>query len=211
MINKNSITFFVCLLFTATLQAQNIGDIFKSMPAELLPGISEGNKTMLLVDTAETSVPYMFGEIRKVEHGSDYIKVQTSARGNTQLKLLPVSQDSVIVCVIKTVCGGVGGDVCDSDISFYSNKWEKLDSNVFLYGVSAETFFDSSQKESENYKYALSLPDISPISAEFNKDNSDLLLIFNYKKHLYANQIAGITPFLKSDSITLRWKDSSFR
>ncbi|MDD4778429.1 MAG: DUF3256 family protein [Fermentimonas sp.] len=211
MIIKNRITLFVCLFFTAALQAQNIGDIFKSMPAELLPGISEDNKTMLLVDTAKTSVPYMFGEIQKVEHGRDYIKIQTSDRGNTQLKLLPVSSDSAIVCVVKTVCGGAGGDVCDSDISFYSNKWEKLNSNTFLFEISAETFFDSSQKESENYKYALSLPDISPISAELNKDNSNLLLIFNYKKHLSANQIEGITPFLKSDSISLKWEDSSYR
>ena len=211
MINKNSILLIVSLLLTVSLQAQNIGDLFKSMPADLLPGISEGDKTLLLVDTAKTSIPYMFGKINKVEHGTDFIKIETSDRGSTQLKLLPFSEDSTVLCVVTTVCGGVNADVCDSDISFYSSEWIKLNSDDFLQDISAEIFFDSSKKESENYKYALSLPDISPISAEFNKDNSDLLLIFNYKEHLSVNQIREIAPFLKNDTITLKWENSSFR
>lgn len=211
MIYKKRIVFFFCLLLTVTLQAQNLVDIFKTMPEELLPGVSENNKTILMADTSKTSISYIFGEISKVEHGDDYIKIKTSDRGYTQLKLLPVSQDSVIVCVIKTVCGGLDGDVCNSNLFFYSDKWEKLEKNAFLKDISAEIFFDNSQKESENYKYALSLPDISPISAEFNKDNCDLLLIFNYKRYISANHIAVITPFLKSDSIIMKWENSCFR
>ncbi|NLC86942.1 MAG: DUF3256 family protein [Bacteroidales bacterium] len=211
MINKNRIFLLVCLIFTVTIQAQNAVDLFISMPAELLPGITEANKTLLLVDTTETSVPFMFGEIRKVKQGDDFIKIETSNIGNMQLKLLPVTKDSSIVCVIKTVCGGVDTKLCDSDISFYTTEWKKLDSDTFLDEVSAEIFFDSSQKGSENYKYALSLPDIYPISAEFNENNDDLILIFNYKERISDIQIAGITPFLKSDSITLKWEDSSFR
>ena len=48
-----------------TVYGQTINDIFKSMPAELLIGVSEGNKTMLIVDTANTTIPYIFGEIQK--------------------------------------------------------------------------------------------------------------------------------------------------
>lgn len=208
---KNKITILVCLLSIVTLQAQNIEDLFISIPMELLPGLSEGNKTLLLVDTAETSVPYMLGEIRKVKQSSNYIKIETSDIGNTQLKLLPVSQDSVIISIIKTVCGGVDTNMCDSEISFYSTEWKKLDSETFLGEISAEIFFDSSHKGSENFKYALSLPDISPISAEFNENSNDLVLIFNYKEHLTDNQIASITPFLKSNSITMSWENSTYR
>lgn len=211
MLNKQGLMILACLLLTVSIQAQNLAEIFKSMPEELMPGISEGNKTMLLVDSTETTIPYMLGEIKKVEHGTDYIKIETSGIGNTQIKLLPVTNDSVIVCVIKTVCGGIEADVCDSNISFYTDKWEKLNSDSFISDITAEIFFDSFQKESENYKYALSLPDISPISAVLNKYNSDLLLIFNFKNYLPENHISEITPFLKSDTITLKWENSSFR
>ena len=70
---------------------------------------------------------------------------------------------------------------------------------------------DSSKIESENYKYALSLPDIYPISAEFSDGSSDLTLRFNYREYLNDDQIAEIQPYLKSDSIILKWNNATFR
>ena len=188
-------------------KGQNIGDLFKSMPSELLPGVSEGNKTMLLVDSGETTVPYALGEIKKLEQSSDYLKIKTSDIGTTQLKLLPVAKDSSIVCIIKTVCA----EACDSHISFYTTEWEKIENNTFLPEISEEIFFDSSKKEMENYKYAVSLHHIYPISAAFSESGSDLMLTFNYKLLLTDNQIAEIKPFLKSDTVALKWENAVFR
>ncbi len=44
----------------------------------------------------------------------------------------------------------------------------------------------------KNYKYAVSLHHIYPISAEFNESGSDLMLTFNYKALLTDGQIAEI-------------------
>jgi hypothetical protein len=84
-------------------------------------GVSEGNKTMLLVDSGKTTVPYALGEIKKLEQSSDYLKIKTSDAGTTQLKMLPVAKDSSIVCIIKTVCA----EACDSHISFYTTNGKK--------------------------------------------------------------------------------------
>lgn len=195
------------LSFSLLAEGQNIGDLFKSMPPELLPGVSEGNKTMLLVDSGETTIPYALGEIKKLGQSSDYLKIKTSGAGTTQLRLLPVEKDSSIVCIIKTVCA----EACDSHISFYTTKWEKIENNAFLPEISKEIFFDSSKKEMENYKYAVSLHHIYPISADFSESGSDLTLTFNYKPLLTNDQIAEIKPFLKSDAIVLKWKNGSFR
>jgi hypothetical protein len=199
--------FFFFLFFSTFTHAQTVGDLFKSMPAELLPGVSEGNKTMLLVDTGKTAVPYPLGEIQKVAQSDDYLQIKTSDIGTTQLKLLPVSGDSVIVCLIKTVCGSV----CDSHLSFYTTDWKKLESEAFLPEVSAEIFFNSSPKKPENDKYAVSLPDIYPISAAFNEEGTDLTLIFHYKDRLTKEQIEEFEPLLKSDSVVLTWNNASFR
>ncbi len=199
--------FFFLLFFPTITHAQTVGDLFKSMPAELLPGVSEGNKTMLLVDTGKTAVPYPLGEIQKVAQSDDFLQIKTSDIGTTQLKLLPVSDDSVIVCLIKTVCGGV----CDSHLSFYTTGWKKLESEAFLPEVSAEIFFNSSPKKAENDKYAVSLPDIYPISAAFNEKGTDLTLIFHYKDRLTKEQIEEFEPLLKSDSVVLTWNNASFR
>lgn len=199
--------FFFLLFFSTITHAQTVGDLFKSMPAELLPGVSEGNKTMLLVDSGRSSVPYPLGEIQKVIQSEDYLQIKTSDIGTTQLKLLPVSDDSLIVCLIKTVCG----DVCDSRLSFYTTDWKKLNSEVFLPEVSAEIFFNSSLKKQENDKYAVSLPDIYPISAAFNEKGTDLTLVFHYKDRLTKEQIEELKPLLKSDTVVLTWNNASFR
>jgi len=204
---KKQYILFFFMFFSLTGNGQTIGSLFQSMPADILPGVSEGNKTMLLVDTGKTTVPYVFGEISKISQSNDYLLIRTSDIGTTQLKLLPVAQDSVIVCVIKTVCG----DVCDSHISFYTTDWRKLEQNTFLPSISAENFFDSSKKETENYKYAVSLPDIYPISAAFGNSGNDLMLTFNYKQQLPDDLIAEIKPFLKGDSIILKWDNNSFK
>jgi hypothetical protein len=190
-----------------TAYGQTISDVFKTMPTELLPGVSEANKTMLLADTAKTPVSFILGEITKLHHTDDYLKIRTSAVGTTQLKLLPITNDSVIICVVKTVCGRA----CDSHISFYTTKWEKLETSTFLPEISAKDFFDSSQKDSENYKYAVSLSDILPISAQFNESNTNIELTFNYKQHLSANVIAEMAPFLKTDTIVLQWRNGKFQ
>ena len=197
--------FFLSL--STIVEAQQVGDLFKAMPPELLPGVSEGNKTMLLVDSGKTTIPYPLGEIVKEAYGNDYLRLQTSKIGTLQLKLLPVSEDSVVVCLIKTVCG----NVCDSHISFYTSEWKKLDKEAFLPTISAEIFLNSSQKKSKNDKYAVSLPDIYPISATFNETGTDLTLTFHYKERLSEEQIQQLEPLLKGDSLVLTWKNGSFR
>lgn len=202
---KAILLLFLCC--TTLVNGQTMGDLFKAMPSELLPGLSEGNKTMLLVDTGQTSVPYALGEVGKRVHSDDHLLLQTSNVGTIELKLLPIAQDSMIICVIRTVCA----QACDSRIEFYTTGWEKLDGSTLLPPISRDIFFDSSQKERENYKYAVSLPGIYPVSAKFSGNGTDLLLAFDFKEHLDEQQIAEVLPFLKSDTIVLKWDRVSFK
>ncbi|WP_158602593.1 DUF3256 family protein [Proteiniphilum sp. X52] len=187
--------------------SQHVGELFKSMPSELLPGVAESSKTLLLVDSGVTTVPYPLGEIKKLTQSSHYLKIKTSDAGTTQLKLLSIEGDSSIVCIIKTVCT----EACDSHISFYTTEWRKIENDRFLPEISSEIFFDSSKKEMENYKYAVSLHHIYPISAAFSENGSDLTLTFNYKTLLTDDQIEEIKPFIKADTIVLKWENAAFR
>ncbi len=186
---------------------QKIDDVFKTMPNSILPGLSEGTRTMLLVDTGKTVIPYSLGEIRKLAHSPDFLKIRTSGIGTTQLKLLPLINGTYIVCVIKTVCG----KACDSNIRFYSTGWKELEAKTLLSHISAASFFDSSKKDSENYKFALSLPDIYPVSAEFENGSNALTLKLDLEGYLSDEQLAEVKPFIKSETITLNWNNISFR
>lgn len=201
------LTLFFFLLLSTFIHAQQAGDLFKSMPSDLLPGVSEGNKTMLLVDKGKTTVLFPLGEIEKVVHSDDYLLIRTSDVGTLQLKLLPVNSDSVIACLIRTVCE----NVCDSHISFYTSDWKKLDRESFLPDVSTDFFLNSSSKKPGNDKYAVSLPDICPISASFSETGTDLTLVFHYRERLTEEQIQDLKPLLKGDSLTLTWNNASFK
>lgn len=202
---KICIAFF--LFIAGIAQAQTIDDVFKTMPQAILPGITDGNRTMFLVDSGKTAIPYELGTVEKLTEKEDYLKVKTSAIGTTEIKLLPIKDGKKIICVIKTVCG----KACDSNIAFYSDAWQKLDNKTFLPEISKKSFFDSSQKDSDNYKYAVSLPDVYPISAEFTNESSNLLLTFNYKEYLSEIQQQEIAPFIKNNSLVLKWDNESFK
>lgn len=201
------ITTMFLLLLSMSITGQTIADLFRTMPSELLPGVSEANKTMLLVDSGKTSVPYALGEIGKIAQSNDFVHIRTSDAGDLQLKVLPLSSDSLIVSVIQTVCAGV----CDSRIFFFTTNWEELDQELFLPVLSKEIFFNSSKKDSDNYKYAVSLPDIFPISARFGKTGTDLTLELHYRERLTDDQTEEITPFLVGDTLLVKWENGTFR
>ncbi len=186
---------------------QRVADVFKTMPADILPGFSEADKTMLLVDTGLRIVPYPLGNIEKIKYSDSFLQLKTSDIGTFQLKLLPLVNNTKIICVIKTVCG----KACDSDIRFYSTQWEKIDENTLLPTMSAASFFDKQNQGSKEYEYALSLLDVEPVSAVFCDDSDDLILTLNYKAYLSEENIAKIKPFIKQDFITLHWTKTSFR
>ncbi len=199
--------FFLFVFVSVSVFPQKIDDVFKTMPNNILPGLTKGNRTMLLVDTGKTVIPYPLGNIEKLVHSVDFLKIKTSDAGTTQIKLLPLINNTQIICIIQTVCG----NACDSNIQFYTTDWEKLEANPLLPEISAETFFDESKNNSDNYKFALSLPDIYPISAEFENGSSTLTLKLDVEKYLSDEQLANIKPFIKSDTVKLTWDNTSFR
>ena len=181
------------LLAAVAAYGQTIDDILghRNMPPKFLPGFTELQRT------------------------DNFLEIRTSAVGTMQIKLLPVRHSSwlplrrntMIICVIRTVCGGG----CDSHIQFFDRNWQELDATRFLPTISATIFFDSAQKEAGNYKYALFLSGISPISAQFNEGSTDMTLTFNYRQHLPAQTIAELSPFLKTDTVVLQWRNGAFR
>lgn len=201
------IVIYISLFLSITVYGQNISDIFKTMPADMLPGFTDDNKTMLLVDTSKTIIPYGLGEIEKQLQTNDFLKLKTSEAGTLQLKLLPITADSSIVCVIRSACA----PACDSNIRFFTTQWSELDGKKFLPNITKEIFFDSAKKNSDTYNYAVSLSDISPIAAEFKDGQKNLTLKFDVKSYLSAEMFEEIKPFLKSESVILKWDNGQFK
>lgn len=199
------IIIFLFTLISISGYGQTLSDLFKSMPQEVLPGFTEADKTMLLVDTSLTVIPYSLGEIERLSYNDTYLHIRTSDIGTLQLKLLPLVNSTYIICMIKTVCG----KACDSNISFYSTEWNPLDSSSFLPKIDADLFFN--KNDIKDRKFAESLLDIEPISATIQTNSNNLILKLDYKTYLSDENVSKVEAIIKQDSITLQWNKSSFQ
>lgn len=203
---KKLTVIFLIAIVPTLMWGQSITDIFKTMPAAMLPGFSDANKTMLLVDTTSSVIPYPLGNIELTGYSEDFLAIKTSSAGTMQIKLLPLINDSKIVCVIKTVCG----DFCDSNIQFFSTDWQALDKKPLLPTINKQLFLDMSQQSNTTFQHALASADILPISMQMAPDNLNLTLTYNITDYLSKEDAQALQPFIARKEITLSWNKSRF-
>ncbi len=196
--------FFCCITFSN--YGQSIDDVFKTMPEEFIPAFTEYNKTMLLVDTSFSVIPYPLGKIKKLEYSATSLSVKTSEVATLQIKLLPLVNNTQIISVIKTVCG----NVCDSNIRFFTDKWKEIDKNSLLPDIKPNIFFDSSKLNALDFKVAASHINIYPLSFQFDKESNDLTVKFDFAGFLSSEDLRKIGPFVEKESVVLSWNKSTF-
>ncbi len=195
---------FSCITFLGF--GQTIDKVFQTMPEELLPAFSEANKTMLLVDSSLSVIPYPLGEIERLDYSDTFLSLRTSKVGTMQIKLLSLVNNTKIVALINTVCS----KVCDSDVRFFTEEWEEIDKNNLLPTLPPNIFFDKTKLETPEFKWAVSHIDIYPLNFQFTKGSDDLEVKLDIAKHLSEQDLKKITPFLDKESINLSWNKSTF-
>lgn len=199
----------ILLIFTLTsllyANAQSINDVIESMPFEIVPGLADDDKDVMLVDTGLVSIPSPLGEIVKVRHSDTYLKMKTSEVGDTQIKILNKSDGDFVICVVRTVCG----DVCDSNISFYNEEWSELVSNEFMEEVSVSTFLDVNGIKS-SLSADIELPLFLPVSAEFVDGSDNLNLIVDLESSLHKDSFDALSPYIIKSKLALLWDGKSF-
>lgn len=198
------ILFFSCIVSLG--YGQKIDEVFKTMPEELLPAFSEANKTMLLVDSSLSVIPYPLGEIEKLDYDETFLSLKTSEVGTMQIKLLSLVNQTQIIALIKTVCG----TFCDSNIRFFSTDWNEIDRSSLLPQIKPIAFFDATQVNTEEFKWAISHIDIFPLQYQFEKESDNIIVTFDFKKSLSKNDLQKVTPYLENETIELSWNKSTF-
>ena len=139
---KRYIILLILSSITFLSYGQTMNELFKTMPSEYLPAFSEANKTMLLVDSSLSVIPYSLGEIERLDYSDTFLSLKTSEVGTMQIKILPLVNKTQVIALIKTVCSS---NVCDSDIRFFTNEWEEIEKSSLLPSIPPILFFDQSK------------------------------------------------------------------
>lgn len=201
---------YIILLFLSCISflsfGQTMNELFKSMPSEYLPAFTEADKTMLLVDSSLSVIPYALGEIERLEYTDTFLSIRTSEVGTMQIKILPLVNKTHVIALIKTVCSGV----CDSNIRFFTTNWEEIEKESLLPIISPHLFFDQSKIDTLEFKWALSKIDIYPLQFQFKDGGNDLQAIFNITNHLSTQDSLKLEPYLEKETIDLTWNMSTF-
>ena len=208
---KIIIAFLLLLPLSGMIAQNNLASVFLDTPSDILFGLDKTQKEILLSDHEDSvfiSDHMLYDEMRRLSISDDYISLQTSVVGNTQIKLLPLINNSNIICVVKTVCG----KMCDSQIAFYTMEWEKIVQTDLFPRISADRFMRTDiDATDQNYRNAVAALDLCPLTITLSPDEDTAAVGYDIKNHLSEKDYNLLQPFLTEKTKVLIWDKAGFK
>lgn len=201
---------FICLtVFSAN--AQELENVILSMPNSIVLGLEAAQKDRLVANVKDTAQIVVeretIGAVKRLAISPDYISLQTSEGGTTQIKLLPLINDTKIICVVKTVCG----KVCDSQIQFYTTKWLPIAQDLFPKETKDWFIKPDADRNSQDFKNAYAALDMTPIKIILLPGSTSLEASYDIKNYLSEDDYKKIQPFLIEGTKTFEWDKISYK
>ena len=207
----SAIFFFVVGLFSlASLQAQEAKTLFVNIPDSLTPLLTKVNREDcidFLESKMKAQVENRFGKKSEMtELGTDYVRMQMSPQTSWQMKVLPLSDTTKVVCLVSTACA----PACDSSLRFYTTDWKPLADSQFI-SLPVMSDFLSTPDSTTIYDFdeARRSADMLLMKADFSKDNSELTLTLTTPDYMAKETAEKLKPFLRRP-IVYHWKNGVF-
>lgn len=202
------ITFLLSFVYASS---QDIKSVFSNVPDNIILGLETSEKDLLVANTKDTTEMIVTketgGSIKRLAISDDYISLQTSDIGTTQIKLLPLINDSKIICVVKTVCG----KSCDSQINFYTTKWIPIEQNLFPQKDKNWFIKADFDRESQDFKNAYAALDMNPMRMELSAESPSITVFYDIEKYLSEEDAKIIQPFLIKEPKIFEWDKVSYK
>ncbi|WP_108821428.1 DUF3256 family protein [Dysgonomonas sp. Marseille-P4361] len=206
------IVLIIALISTSLyISAQELQSIFLSMPENLILGLEATERDKLTANTSDTTqisvIRSKGSNIKRLAISPDYISLQTSEAGTIQIKLLPLINESKIICVVRTVCG----KICDSQLQFYTTKWIPIEQNLFPR-INKDWFIKAdADRDGQDFKNAYAALDMTPTKIELSPSSTEAKVFYDIKSYLSEDDYKKIQPFLTEEPKILEWDKVSFK
>lgn len=203
----------VWLVFWAfQLKAQDMAEVFVAMPDEYVPQLEDAWRKDL-VDLYKSGEKAqlknnMNGTSRLVKLTNDYLLLESTERTTVELKLLPLVNNTFVICKVVTV----KAPVPDSRIAFFSPDWQPLDAKDLLEPVPAGWFIrEDADKESIAFQESTSRLDMDLFEYKLSPDNYTLTQIYTTLQYIDKEMQEKLKPFLKESPKVYTWTKSYFK
>lgn len=206
---------FLSILLSActwVLSAQDMASSFIAMPDRNIPQLENAWRKDLIdlynsgKEAKLKNTMNGFSTLQKLT--PDYLLLQTTEHSTVEMRLLPLVNNTNVICVITTVKGPVE----DSLVEFYTTGWEPLATADLFTPEPADWFIkEGTDRTSNDFIEAASRLDMELIKYSLSPD--DLTLTETYTTPLYLDPESRkkIEPFLKESPRVFRWEKSHFK
>ena len=195
-----------------SVNGQSLKSVFEKMPREMIYGLTKEMKEELFENTQDTSTfvsTLIYERIKRQEINTEYISLKTSDAGTTTLRLLPLINNSKIVCVVKTIDSGIS----DSEISFFTENWELIDDNDLFPPKNIDWFIkEDIDRTSEKFQHAmLALSIMKPMMLTLSPNEDVIKVEYDPKSFLSIDDYKLVEPFLTKKAKMLYWDKTRFK
>ena len=196
----------VFLIFAA--KAQKMEDIFVQMPNEFIVQLEEAWRKDL-VDLYKSGKPAVLDNTMQgkstlnvlTEH---YLKLQSTEHSVVELRLLPLVNNTYIICMIHTVYG----PVADSRVSFYTTEWKRLTVDDIFLPVTEDWFWKADTAQA-SLDY-LSRLDVFLVKYSLSEENTTLTAEYMTPLYLDDDNQRLVKPLLKNEPKKYIWKSGRY-
>ena len=205
------IAILLCLIVSGA-NAQEIETVFASMPDQYIPQLESAWKKDLIdlynsgKDAQLKNTMNGTSVLRKMT--SDYLFLDVTGRSSVEMKLLPLVNNTKIICMVTTV----SGPVPDSRIDFFTTEWEPLNTADLFIPVSADWFIlEKADRNSPSFIEATALLDVDLQKISLSPDNQTLTVEYTTPQYLGKEQRDKVIPFLKQEPKVYTWEKYRFK
>jgi hypothetical protein len=191
--------------------SQSVADIFIKIPDDMIVqlegawrkdfiGLYKSGKTASLENT-------MQGRSVLKKLTDNYLFLETTERSTLEMKLLPLINETYIICLISTV----HAPVADSKTEFYTIDWKRLpDKELFTPITGAWFWREDADTVSFEYIEAKSLVSLDLIKYSLNADDNTMTAEYMSPEYLAKEERKKLLPFLKTEKKVYEWKLSRY-
>lgn len=199
-------------VFAFGVKAQEMDALFISMPDQNTPQLENAWRKDL-IDLYKSGKE---ARLKNTMNGysslknltDDYLLLQVTERSSIEMKLLPLVNNTKVICVVRTV----DGPVPDSRVEFFTTNWEPLDASDLFTPVVPDWFIkEDADRNSNAFQDAASRLDMNLIQYKLSPDDLTLAATYTTPLYLSKEERKKVTPFIKESPRVYTWEKSHFK
>jgi len=204
---------FIILISLCSLGAssQNMDALFELMPDQYIPQLENAwRKDLVDLFNAGKEAKLKntmngFSSLKALTN--NYLLLQVTESSTVEMKLLPLINNTNVICMVTTV----NGPVPDSQIRFFSPEWKLLNPTDLITLVDADWFLkENIDKNDLSYLEASSHVNMYLRKMTLSPDNLTLTVEYTTPQYLDKDTRKKLELFLKSEPKVYVWNKSHF-